>query len=754
MTLSVLIMMDDGIDFERYTDLAEFVPTNYNAMKAAGVHFEKAFASVPVCNASRAGMQLMQWPHKTLVFNNMVEPYPLNDFDQTFGALLKGAGVDVYCNGKIYHPTSATDALATAKFGDGASATSGYVPFTATTTSLSGITVHGTYPVLASLSDFTVSPDYIAVTDAIAAINAHSSGDKLVMCGIYLPHTPIVVSATSLALFSGLTTDDLKDAMAIADNIGFYGRHAFTGMNQNASDAEKLARLQYYLAALKDVDDQLGRFRTAIAANPDTDKCSIITSDHGMQIGDGVAVIGKGAPTPSACRIPLVVEGSGASNGYDSNEVETKPVSLIDVGATLLERHGVTVPSDVDARSLETRLTGGNLTQRPVIAQWLGSCLVMDQAGLYYGIATPAKEARDGEGFLFRQYDYSLDPWAAGDPMESLGIAKREEMIADLLSQFRMNYVDDAIKRVDDLEASQGSIYSLGAKEAVIEGSRHGDVYMLREGQVIEIVEPEDGAGTDMVNFVGELDHDFAVPDNIETLLFAQEASVKAGAHPKIFGNISNATNIFMPSGASYVIAGLGGDFIKAGADSSGSVIDAGGGDDEVRGNVLQTDGLTIDGGAGNDTIRGSSGDDLVEGGTGNDHLIGIGGDDTLRGGAGNDTIRGSSGDDSIVGGAGDDSIDAGGGTNTVDVASGSDDVLINEDQTTTITGWNANAELKVDVSEFSNVTDQASIYAAAADVSGDVVVTLDGASTGSCVITIQGVAKGVGFLQAQCTAT
>ena len=53
----------------------------------------------------------------------------------------------------------------------------------------------------------------------------------------------------------------------------------------------------------------------------------------------------------------------------------------------------------------------------------------------------------------------------------------------------------------------------------------------------------------------------------------------------------------------------------------------------------VQTEALTITGGAGNDTIRGGTGADAINGGNGNDLIFALIGNDTVNGGAGTDTL-------------------------------------------------------------------------------------------------------------------
>ena len=84
------------------------------------------------------------------------------------------------------------------------------------------------------------------------------------------------------------------------------------------------------------------------------------------------------------------------------------------------------------------------------------------------------------------------------------------------------------------------------------------------------------------------------------------------------------------------------------GIDSTARVIDletinAGDGNDVVdltSDNFVLTNGVSINGEAGNDTLWGSNGNDTIDGGTGNDSLFGGAGDDALTGGSGSDTFQ------------------------------------------------------------------------------------------------------------------
>jgi Ca2+-binding RTX toxin-like protein len=114
-----------------------------------------------------------------------------------------------------------------------------------------------------------------------------------------------------------------------------------------------------------------------------------------------------------------------------------------------------------------------------------------------------------------------------------------------------------------------------------------------------------------------------------------------------------------------------------SGADSAESIsIRANDGDDQVSGSGGGglggpfTLGLTIDGGAGNDSVSGGSGNDDLRGGDGDDGLRGRQGEDVVDGGAGEDVLNGGDGSDSVSGAAG---VDAVAGGDAADVVSGGD---------------------------------------------------------------------------------
>ncbi len=96
----------------------------------------------------------------------------------------------------------------------------------------------------------------------------------------------------------------------------------------------------------------------------------------------------------------------------------------------------------------------------------------------------------------------------------------------------------------------------------------------------------------------------------------------------------------------------------------SSFMVNAVGGDDQVRVSTSVKIPVTLRGGAGNDLLVGGSGDDSLFGGAGADKLLGHLGNDLLNGGPGEDELFGGAGNDVLRGGPGEDLLSGGPGQN------------------------------------------------------------------------------------------
>ncbi|WP_375208041.1 calcium-binding protein [Hyphococcus sp.] len=172
--------------------------------------------------------------------------------------------------------------------------------------------------------------------------------------------------------------------------------------------------------------------------------------------------------------------------------------------------------------------------------------------------------------------------------------------------------------------------------------------------------------------------------------------------------------------GSDTVIGGIGHDLVTGGV-----------GDDLVDG---QNGNDTVIGGGGADLVLGGAGEDSVTGGAGNDVLDGGNLNDTLRGGGDDDLLDGGNDDDLLYGGTGNDTLIGGAGNDTLYGNAGDDLFIFNAgDGDDEINGFQAGAATDdvIDLSSFDGVFDDFSdVTAAAADVSGDVVIDLGGGNS------------------------
>ncbi len=113
--------------------------------------------------------------------------------------------------------------------------------------------------------------------------------------------------------------------------------------------------------------------------------------------------------------------------------------------------------------------------------------------------------------------------------------------------------------------------------------------------------------------------------------------------------------------------------------------------------------GVTLDGGAGNDSIFGTTFADLLTGGLGNDTIDGDAGNDVIGGGAGADSLIGGIGNDRLlgqensgdrlIGGVGNDTLDGGAGEDTIIESVSGTSILTNTSLTGNGTDVVANVE-------------------------------------------------------------
>ena len=144
--------------------------------------------------------------------------------------------------------------------------------------------------------------------------------------------------------------------------------------------------------------------------------------------------------------------------------------------------------------------------------------------------------------------------------------------------------------------------------------------------------------------------------------------------------NVTTATTIYGGDGNDRLFAGAGADELFGGAGND--ELFGRDGDDVLYGEigadrVFGMNGNDIlFGGDANDLLSGGAGDDELNGDAGQDNLVGSTGADTLRGGDDDDTLNSGPGDDFLFGDAGNDTIRGHNGNDMIEGGAGDDTVF------------------------------------------------------------------------------
>lgn len=195
------------------------------------------------------------------------------------------------------------------------------------------------------------------------------------------------------------------------------------------TDAEKLFILQEserangiiaYLASIKFMDAQIGRFYNEIKSHPEifNNTVFIITSDHGYSLGEKTHWR-KGTMWETDVRIPLVIADMRAP----AKKTTKRVVSNLDIMPTVLEMAGVAFPhfpdgSDyLDGKSLLPILANPNTPwDRPVVS-------ALQLHGYDEGFCFPQYSVRDDEWHYIR---YQTNGAVAPACNEALSVFQEE----------------------------------------------------------------------------------------------------------------------------------------------------------------------------------------------------------------------------------------------------------------------------------------------------------------------------------------
>ena len=174
---------------------------------------------------------------------------------------------------------------------------------------------------------------------------------------------------------------------------------------------------QNYSAMVENIDRQLGIYLEELKKRGElNDTLIVFSSDHGEMLGDHNRW-GKSHPYQPSVGVPLVVRGPQVC----PNTTSDSPTTILDLTATFLEYAGISIPDEMDSRSLKAVLEGETECHREAVVSGLGDWrLVFD--GRYKLI----------QGFGDDTLLFDLKE----DPLENFNIAEVTPTEVDRLSPF------------------------------------------------------------------------------------------------------------------------------------------------------------------------------------------------------------------------------------------------------------------------------------------------------------------------------
>lgn len=399
---------------------------NIDRLAATGMLFKHAYCNAPQCRPSRTSLNHGVYPFRTGTYFNARFKGETKIKTPTMQQFFQRNGYRVASGGKVHHggPGNAGDALL--KRPSDPRPPKGKDNFDALRPPNDG------YPL--EVSDKEMG-DYKVAEWAIGEWSRNSSQPLFMSVGFFRPHRPLQVPASYFKQFPLASIlrpeepeqDDWDDMPEFARRLA--RTHAHKPLHRGLSDHEYMvankqwdATIQAYQASIAFVDQQIGRFLSALESNPrGRETVIMLVSDHGWHLGEKKHWC-KGAIWEQTTHIPFIVRAPSVRAG----SVCSQPVSLIDVFPSLVDLAELPVPAFLDGSSIKPQLSDPAVERGPSISSYgEGNTSIRTERWRYI-------RYEDGSEEL---YDHSQDP------DEWINLATREEhketkrQLADMIPQ-------------------------------------------------------------------------------------------------------------------------------------------------------------------------------------------------------------------------------------------------------------------------------------------------------------------------------
>ena len=336
---------------------------NIDRLAAEGLLFRNAYTAAPACNPSRAALFTGLAPASSGLYNNLQKLREVMPKETLMPRHFSNHGYWSAGSGKLLHyvidPVSWDDYFPEKETDNPFPQT--YNPKNRPVSLPRGGPWQYVETDWAALEvdDKTFGGDY-AVSEWIGGQLAQKHDKPFFLgCGIYRPHEPWFVPAKyfepfpleSIQLPPGYRPDDLDDVPPMGRRIArnrYFPHILWHGQWRRG--------VQAYLASIHFADAMVGRVLDALEKGPNADNTIVaLWSDHGWHLGEKEHWQ-KFTGWRAAARVPLIVKAPKGCEmlpeGTKPGSVCDRPVSLLDLFATMSDLTGVPAKAGIDGRSI------------------------------------------------------------------------------------------------------------------------------------------------------------------------------------------------------------------------------------------------------------------------------------------------------------------------------------------------------------------------------------------------------------------
>ncbi len=409
---------------------------NIDRLAAGGVVFDRAYCQGLVCRPSRKSFMFGLYPGRkqSSELPSMAEHFKNNS---RYSARV----------GKIYHMAVPGDIIAGTNGGDHAESwterfncagqeahTPGKYALlnkniftTAEEDRQSTGDPHRMYVTVKSDGDGSEQPDYKAADKAIELLKANANEPFFLAVGFVRPHYPMVAPPK---YFDAHPLDKItlpKKLPGDHDDIPARGRGRTTssrcGIDKYLENQKRM--WQGYYASVMFMDEQLGRILAELDRLGLRDNTTIVfTSDHGYHLGEHDFWL-KNDLHEEVIRVPLII----SVPDLEPSRAETF-AELVDIYPTVAELAGLSIPKDLDGRSLVPALRDPRtMVRKDALSGYSDRCSLRtkDWAYIYYG--------KGGEEL----YDMKADPGQFTNLANSPEHADTLKLLRETTAQRKVN---------------------------------------------------------------------------------------------------------------------------------------------------------------------------------------------------------------------------------------------------------------------------------------------------------------------------